>query len=406
MTSNRARKNLDAAKDRCEIVVNTHWKGDLILRTLFVLVVCVSGFCVGTLQAQSHWQDADLTAITAGPNANGTIAIAFDPMWGGMRTHYIASADLHVHELFLSGGHWQDADLTAITGGPSAFGYGIAISFDPAWNGMRTHYVAADLHVHELFLSGGQWQDADLTAITGGPSAYGTIAIAFDPVWGGMRTHYVARPDFHVHELFLSGSQWQDADLTAITGGASDFGSGIAISFDPAWNGMRTHYVAADLHVHELFLSGSQWHEADLTAGGPSANNGSIAMGYDPAWNGMRTDYEDADGHVHELFLSGSQWQDADLTALTGGPSATGSIAIAFDPVWNSMRRHYEGADLHVHELFLSGGQWQDADLTAIAGGPSAFGTIAMAFDPVWGGMRTHYGGAADLHMHELFLVP
>jgi hypothetical protein len=118
-----------------------------------------------------------------------------------MRAHYVAT-DRHVHELFLSGRNWQDTDLTKITGGPSVFGYAIAMAFDHL-HGMRTHYVATDRHVHELFLSGRNWQDADLTKITGGPSALEyAIAMAFDPVWNGMRTHYVAM-DRHVHELFL-----------------------------------------------------------------------------------------------------------------------------------------------------------------------------------------------------------
>jgi hypothetical protein len=43
--------------------------------------------------------------------------------------------------------------LTAITGGPSAFN-AIAIAYDPLWNSMRTHYFSVDAfeHVHELFL--------------------------------------------------------------------------------------------------------------------------------------------------------------------------------------------------------------------------------------------------------------
>jgi hypothetical protein len=64
-------------------------------------------------------------------------------------SEFLASG--HVHELFLSGGQWQDADLTALTGGPNA-ALGIGMSFDPIWDGMRTHYLAADGHVHELFL--------------------------------------------------------------------------------------------------------------------------------------------------------------------------------------------------------------------------------------------------------------
>src|SRR5688572_27253984 len=58
--------------------------------SLFLLVVLVSGLGVAPVHAQ-YWQDADLTALTGGPNANyfAPMAMAFDPVWSTMRTHYI-----------------------------------------------------------------------------------------------------------------------------------------------------------------------------------------------------------------------------------------------------------------------------------------------------------------------------
>jgi hypothetical protein len=207
------------------------------------------------------WQDADLTQITGGPNANGfAIATAFDPVWNGMRTNYVAE-DRHVHELYLLNGTWQDADLTQITGGPDASPDSIATAFDPVWNGIRIHYIASNTHVHELFLFNGTWQDADFTLIAGAPTACFIltcpkpgIAMAFDPVWNGMRTHYLDSSS-HVHELFLFNGIWQNADLTQRTGGPNG-ADAIAMAFDPVWNGMRTHYVAySSYHVIELFLA-------------------------------------------------------------------------------------------------------------------------------------------------------
>src|SRR5512132_4054236 len=49
------------------------------------------GLCASQAQAQSHWQDADLTALTGGANAAARgIAMTFDPVWKTMRTHYVA----------------------------------------------------------------------------------------------------------------------------------------------------------------------------------------------------------------------------------------------------------------------------------------------------------------------------
>jgi hypothetical protein len=270
--------------------------------------------------------------------------------------------------------------------------------------------VAADYHVHELAYTGVRWWDNDLTQIAGAPNALGGgIGIAFDPVWNFTRTHYVAA-DHHVHDLFYYDGRWQDADLTMITGGPDADGSALTIAFDPVWQGMRTHYVARDNHVHELFLyNGRWWQDADLTqiTGGPNALGRGIAIAFDPASNFTRTDYVAADYHVHELAYTGGRWNDKDLTP-PGGPNALGGgIAIAFDPVWNFMRTHYVAADHHVHDLvYYNNGQWQDADLTIITGGLNAVGSqIAMAFDPIWNGMRTHYVDYGN-HIHELFLVP
>src|SRR5581483_10758086 len=252
---------------------------------VWLAVMFVLGYLAVCMQAGSvHWQYADLTRLTVGPktSSGSGIAMAFDPIWNTPRTHYIG-ADQHVHELYISGGSWHNADLTALTGGPNAYGSGVTMTFDNRWRGIRTHYIAADRHVHELFLYGTRWQDADLTALTGGPTAYGIgIASTFDPLWNTPRTHYVAA-DQHVHELFLWGDRWQDADLTKLTGGPSvAYGSGIAIVFDPTLQGIRTHYLAnfTNQPVHELYLSGSQWHDANLSAlsGGPTGYGNGIAM--------------------------------------------------------------------------------------------------------------------------------
>src|SRR5687768_15020289 len=95
---------------------------------------------------------------------------------------YLSLAVLLLFSMAAYAGQWQDADLTAITGGATGEAWSQAIAFDPVWNVMRTHYIGGDQHVHELFLQNGVWQHADLTAITGGPTTYGRdIAIAFDP---------------------------------------------------------------------------------------------------------------------------------------------------------------------------------------------------------------------------------
>jgi hypothetical protein len=333
----------------------------------------------------------------------------FDPIWNTTRTHYIA-VDQHVHEFYLNGSRWQDADLTHLTNGPNAYGSGITITFDPRWRGIRTHYIAANRHIHEFFLYGSTWGDADLTALARGPLAYGIgITSTFDPYWNTPRTHYVAA-DLHVHELFLNGSTWQDADLTAMTGGPRvAYGSGIAMAFDPALNGIRTHYIATgtDQHVHELYLTGSWWRDADLTAiaHGPTAYGSGIAMVLDSAANIVRTHYTALDHHVHELIIRSGTWQDTDLNARAGGDAYGSGVAMIFDPKAQITRTHYISGNQHVQQLGLYLGNWIESDLTVATGGPNTWWAgLAMMFDPVWGLPRTQYIGA-DQHVHELALV-
>ena len=221
----------------------------------------------------SLWTDTDVTSSAGGPNVsagNSGLVNIVDPVNSGgaccfdVREYYIG-VDQHVHELYSSGGAWQDGDLTALTGGPNAAaGSRLASLFDQNSNGVRTYYISVNQDVHELYLSGFTWQDADLSVITGGPSvAQGSaLATLFDPLYVGVRTDYIGN-DQHVHELFLNslgGDVWQDADLTAITGGMNvSGGSGLAGIVDPVYgNAVRDYYVGTDQHVHELvFVWGS-----------------------------------------------------------------------------------------------------------------------------------------------------
>src|SRR5262249_52083563 len=101
-------------------------------------------------------------------------------------------------------------DLPGPYAGPPSALNAIAMAFDPVWQGMRTHYISSDFYVDELFLVRsdshwqwfGNWPDAGLTEKYTKGTVANAIAMAFDPVWQGMRTHYID-DDHHVYELFL-----------------------------------------------------------------------------------------------------------------------------------------------------------------------------------------------------------
>jgi hypothetical protein len=398
----------------------TYSKENKMLRKISLLGVFVLGFCGMTMQARAQvprtWHDADLTALGGGPRIKASIASLYDPSSNVLRNYYIA-ADGHVHDLYLDTS-WHDEDVTALGGGHVTGGE-IALIYGGFPQVFRSHYIALDKHVHSLYLDASGWHDADLTALWGGPLAgwpfsYGPIANVFDPINNVLRVHYLAA-DQHVHELYLDATpSWHDADLTALGGGPLAVGS-IALIYDPVYQVIRNHYLAVDKHMHELYLDASGWHDADLTAlgGGPlilgNSANRSISLIYDPVYQVIRSHYLAADGHVHELYLDATHaWHDADLTALGGGPGTGGGpgpIATVFDPYDNVIRSHYLAADGHVHELYVDAiPAWHDADLTALGGGPLPVGgPIALVYDAVYQVTRSNYVGE-DLHVHELYL--
>ncbi|MGA8027522.1 MAG: hypothetical protein WB992_10265, partial [Bryobacteraceae bacterium] len=320
-----------------------------------------------------------LTSIANGIivfDKTGLVSIV-DPLYSDAIREYYVSADQHVHELFLSGGVWQDGDLTSITNTSSitSAGSSLASLFDPNYHGVRTDYISNDQHVHEMFLAGGVWQDADLTTIAGGTevSAGSGLVSILDPVHSTVRVYYIGS-DQHVHELFLTGGLWQAADLTALTGtGKAAANSMFANLYDPLYDALRTYYIGADQHVHELFFSGDVWHDGDLTdiTGAANAIAGSgLATLYDPKYKAIRTDYIGVDQKVHELFLSEGFWRDSDLPGIA---VASGSgLASIIDFINKAVRLYYIGADQDAHELFLYDGLWHDADITAITDGPNA----------------------------------
>src|SRR6266567_587352 len=132
----------------------------------------------------------------------------------------------------------------------------------------------------------------------------------------------------HIQEMFVGvGGQWQVADLTALTGGplANRGAAGVTLA-GYAWSAGGTKqvvYIDTNGHIQEMFVGvGGQWQVADLTTptGGPIATSG--LAGYDwPQGGTKQVVYKDANDHIQEMYVGmGSPWQVADLTALTGGP--------------------------------------------------------------------------------------
>src|SRR5215813_694573 len=80
----------------------------------------------------------------------------------------------HIHHLWYNNSNWQDVDLTSLTGGPNSTSFGAIAAFHTTPNNQfHVYYVDSSAsHLHQLYFNGKGWKDNDLTALTSGPQAY------------------------------------------------------------------------------------------------------------------------------------------------------------------------------------------------------------------------------------------
>jgi hypothetical protein len=359
------------------------------------------------LWSGADWQQADLSAIASGAPQPAGAASAYNALFNKNRVVY-RGKDGHIHQLerqlessqsvgcYLVSG-WQHSDLSAIvTNDPPAFpaagdplGYYDENDLVP-----RVIYRGIDNHIHELRQEGGNWLQADLSAIVvNNPPAASAAGNAFGfAAPTGLPQIIYRGTDNHIHGLTLQGS-WSQVDLsTNVTNRPPAYpaaGDPRAYISDM----LRIVYRGFDGDIHELRYEPSQssWLQADLSAI-VSNNPPAFPMGGDPFpyWDIAnlpripRVAYRGIDNHIHELRLQGS-WLQADLSAIVNNnppaPAAAGDPFATWipkppPPDQATLRILYRGEDSHVHELRLEEQQgqsppppqdgWFQADLSAI----------------------------------------
>lgn len=196
-------------------------------------------------------------------------------------------------------------------------------------------------------------------------------------------THLPAHAD-HVHHLWYNNSNWQDQDLTSLTGGglATPFGAIAAFRTTPN-NQLHVYYVDSNAqHVHQLYYNGSSWSDDDLTSftGGPQAYAFGItgfALG-----NLQYVFYVGFDNHVHQTYYDNSNWQDQDLTAMVGGNTASPAPLVAFATKPNNQFHvYYQDLNtLHEYQLYFNGTSWTYQDLSSIVGGAYCYASWIAGF--------------------------
>jgi hypothetical protein len=256
------------------------------------------------------WAHADLTQMTGAPPASGSALAAYAWESGGSKQVVYMTADGHIHELFVTVGHsWAHADLTQITGGPPAAGSNLVGYAWEVGESKQVVYTTADGHIHELYVSiGKNWGHADLTQLTNAPAVNGGAFVAY--AWEEAGTKQVAylTNNGHVHELYVGvGQSWAHADLTQITGAPSAAGTALGGYSWKNGNSKQVVFLDANGHLNELWVrTGGSWSAADLTAltNSPVAIATTSLSGYGWYTGGSKqVVYLIAGNHVQELYV-------------------------------------------------------------------------------------------------------
>jgi hypothetical protein len=98
---------------------------------------------------QSSIPALSFTCAAVSPHSRSTLRIFATCLMFLLLSHMPASAD-HVHQLYYNNSQWQDQDLTALTGGGIAFSEGAIAAFHAPGKQLHVYYIDANLHVRQL----------------------------------------------------------------------------------------------------------------------------------------------------------------------------------------------------------------------------------------------------------------
>ena len=331
------------------------------------------------------WTDQNL----AGVSPNSGVAAYFTTPNDQQHVFYFGGfPSTHVHQLFYNGTNWADEDLTTETGAPAARGG--AITGFSVQNYSYVYYVDyVSAHLHQMLYNNVHWTDIDLTAITGGPAAWAGNLVAFTTT-PALHIFYMDMATQHIHQIFnTTGTNWQDQDLTDITGGT--LGSFANIDGMAGFNIGNFSYLyfvsQADGHVHQFLYNNSNWSDEDLTAltkSSPSQSEShSVAAFVIPGTKKLRVYLQAANDHILQLASTNNlEWSSSDLTKKAKGPLPdTGTSIVGFATTPNKQLHVYYVSGNDVNQLFLPtpSTAWQNEDLTAETDGGLAHANAGIA---------------------------
>lgn len=289
----------------------------------------------------------------------------------------------HVHHLYYNNVQWQDEDLTTLTGGAIA-GPSTAISaiYTTPNDQLHVYYVDDVVnHVHQLFFNGTNWSDTDLTTWTGGPNAnpYGISAFAIK----NLQYVFYVGWDSHVHELNYNNSTWVDSDITAVVGGNLATPANIVAFPTKPNNQFHVYYQdASTSNEYQLFFNGRSWAYQNLTsiAGAYCYTDWTTGIATQNLQHIICPGYGAHNSlDLHHIWYNNSTWVDEDISyKVHGAPLELGSAVGIFQVPQKAQGEVYAFTqDAHIHQYTYKK-SWSDVDLTATIGAPA---------NPYFGGM-------------------
>ncbi len=268
----------------------------------------------------SNWSDLDLIP-------HGATLCPICPMSGFSEANYqyvfYVGDDSDIHQMLYNNVGWVDSDLT-VASGSLVYGQGgstiVAFTTSPA---LHVYYAGSDLHVHQLFATNGtNWQDQDLTVLSGGPVENTIHGMAGFSI-GNFQYVYYLDTDNHLHQLFYNNSSWSDEDLTVLTKTSpTDNFSNLSAFVIPGTKKMRVYFVSgSNDHIIQLASTNNgKWSSTDLTKKSKGSAPDEQIAAYPSASGGKVNVYYVAGHNVNRIYEStATTWANEDLTALTNG---------------------------------------------------------------------------------------
>jgi hypothetical protein len=332
----------------------------------------------------SNWLDQGLGGVTPTGGEEGLTAYITTPNNQSHVYYLTGGASSHVHQLFFNGSTWGDEDLTVLSGGPIAMGTVTGFSVG---NFQYVYYFNQKgvPHLHQLLYNNASWVDSDLTVLSkakvSANNLGGLVAFTTSPA---LHVYYRQQGGIgDIHQIYSTdGKTWQDQDLTALTNGKqpTSLWTGFNIG-----NLQYVYFLGDNLDLHQLFYNNSTWADTDLTvlSKAPQAVTSPIAAFVVPGTKKIHVFFRAMEvGHIWQLSSNGgAKWTGLDLTKKTKAPVPDPSSSItAFVTTPNNEAHVFYTAGSHIYQFFQpTATTWSNEDLTVAGNGALTEGFTPLA---------------------------